>query len=245
MSEQFPDTPSRTTGGSSWRRGKRRWAAIITLALVIGALVIGGTVAAESGSSTTGSGGLKGTFLTHLADNLGIGRDKLDQAMISAGDQTVDDAVTSGKLTQQQGDAMKKRIANGDFFSFGRHHGRFGRGMFGHGDGMATIASTLGISTDDLKAELKSGSTLEQVITAHGSTVQTVVDALVAQTKTNLTQAVTNGKLTQEQADKILNELPSRLTEMIQNGFSGKNMPFDGNHHGNPNDTTPEATPTV
>ena len=57
-------------------------------------------------------------------------------AMISAGDQTVDDAVTSGKLTQQQGDAMKKRIANGDFFSFGRHHGRFGRAVNRRSDGL-------------------------------------------------------------------------------------------------------------
>lgn len=239
MSEQIPETtPQRDPSG--WRRGRRRWLAVASLALVVGALVIGGTVAAESGTSTTG-GGLRDSFLSHLADNLGISRDKLDQAITTSSDQTIDQAVANGDLTQQQGDALKERLANGDLFTFGARHGRPGRALFGHGDGMATIASTLGITTADLRSELQAGSTLEQVITNHGSTVDAVVQSLVNAARTDLDQAVAKGKLTQALADKILSNLPARLTEMIQNGFGHR--AGGGHHWQNPDNASPDATP--
>lgn len=241
MSEQIPEAASEN--GGNRRQGRRRWLTIVSLVMVVGALAIGGTVAAESGSSATGDS-LRESFLSRLADNLGISRDKLDQAITTTGDQTIDEAVTNGDLTQQQGDALKQRIADGHFFSFGNRHARIGRALFGHGEGLDTIASTLGITTDELQSELQSGSTLEQIITNHGSSVDTVVQALVAQAKTDLDQAVADGKLTQSQADQLLANLPDRLTQMIQNGFPGPCGP-GGNHQTNPNDATPQATPTL
>lgn len=241
MSEQTPEMSPQISDDSTRRRGKRRWLTIVSLALVVGTLAIGGTVAAESGSSTTGEG-LRESFLSRLAGNLGISRDTLDQAITTAGNETVDDAVSNGDLTQQQGDALKQRVTDGTAFAFGKGHGRSGRAMFGHGDGMATIASTLGITTDELHAELQAGATMEEVITGHGSTVETVVDALVAEAKVDLDQAVADGKLTQAQADEMLANLPERMTHMIENGT--RCDPRGGDHQRNMDGTSEEASPT-
>ncbi|HMM41785.1 MAG TPA: hypothetical protein PKA95_07785 [Thermomicrobiales bacterium] len=241
MSDQTPEMSPQGDDGTRRHRPRRRWLTIVSLALVVGALAIGGSVAAESGSSTTGEG-LRESFLSRLASNLGISRDTLDQAITTAGNETIDEAVSNGDLTQQQGDALKQRVADGNIFGFGQRHGRIGRALFGHGDGMATIASTLGITTDELRAELQSGATLAEVITNHGSTVDAVVQALVAEAKVDLDQAVANGRLTQSQADEILSALPDRLTQAIENASPGWYGPWGG-HETNPNDAPPEPTP--
>jgi hypothetical protein len=84
-------------------------------------------------------------------------------------------------------------------------------GMFGarpaH-DLVAQIAEALGISKDDLLAEQKAGKTLDEIATAHGTTkralLDKVQDAMRDEHKAMLEQAVTDGKLTREQADKML-----------------------------------------
>ena len=121
--------------------------------------------------------------------------------------------------------------------------------LFGHGVTLDTVADTLGMSVDDLTTEMQSGSTLEEIITEHGSTVDAVVSALVEQARTSLDTAVENGRLTQEQVDNILSSLPDRLTQMIENGFSGPCGPFDGGRMPGSDNATPdaeqEASPTA
>ncbi|MCO5177325.1 MAG: YckD family protein [Thermomicrobiales bacterium] len=227
---------------------RRRWLAVVLGLMMIGALVVGGTVAAEEGSSDSNSG-LGESFLNRLADNLGISRDSLNDAITTAGNETVDEAVTNGDLTESQGDALKNRIENGHFFSFGRPGARIGMAVFGHGVTLDTVSDTLGMSVDDLTAELQSGSTLEEIITAHGSSVDAIVNALVEQAKSSLDTAVANGRLTQAQADNMLSALPERLTQMIENGFGGDCGPRDGGRMPGSDNATPdaeqEASPTA
>jgi hypothetical protein len=104
--------------------------------------------------------------------------------------------------------------------SFGMHHA--GPINFG----LESIADTLGITTGELQAELESGSTLSEIITAHGSSVDAVVDALMADTETELAEAVENGDLSQEQADRMLENMPERLTRLIEGGFPGDCAPW-------------------
>lgn len=192
-----------------------RWIAVGAAALALFVLLIGGTALAQSGTSSTAAD-LRESFLNRLAQNLGIGRDALDSAIQQSAEQTIDDAVASGKLTQEQGAILKQRIQEGKgLFLFG---GRWGLGprLPGCGLSLDTVASTLGITTDELRSELASGKTLSQIITEHGKTVDDVVNALVAEAKTKLDQAVADGRLTQEQANQILSTLPDRLKQMIE-----------------------------
>ncbi len=197
------------------RRWIPRWIAVGAAALALFALFIGGAALAQSNTSSTDTD-LREAFLNRLAQNLGIGRDALDSAIQQSAEQTIDEAVTSGKLTQEQGAILKQRIQEGKgvFFFGGRWGGKLG--LPGSRLSLDTVASTLGITTDELRSELASGKTLSQVITEHGKTVDDVVNALVAEAKTKLDQAVADGRLTQEQANQILSTLPDRLKQMIQ-----------------------------
>ena len=73
----------------------------------------------------------------------------------------------------------------------------------------------LGVQPADLMSSLQSGKTLAQIATEKGKTRDDLKAYLTSQEKTRLASAVTDGKLTQAQADQRLADLSSRLDEMI------------------------------
>jgi uncharacterized membrane protein len=107
---------------------------------------------------------------------------------------------------------------------FGGHGGVWGRGGFGRGGfGWAgggqwtvfdTAAETLGLTPEELFAELHAGKSLAEIAEAQGVDVQTVYDAMkVAQDEARqqaIQQAVEDGRLTQEQADQMIERLENR-----------------------------------
>src|SRR5215470_18520748 len=52
-------------------------------------------------------------FLDDLAKRLNVPRDQLDAAIKGAAEDRIDAAVAAGTLTKEQGDAIKKQLANG------------------------------------------------------------------------------------------------------------------------------------
>ena len=79
----------------------------------------------------------------------------------------------------------------------------------------ATAADKIGISVDELKTDVKAGQSISEIATAHNVDPQSVADALVAKATDRLNQAVTDGKLTQERADKAEAKLPELATKVI------------------------------
>lgn len=81
-------------------------------------------------------------------------------------------------------------------------HGDGGMGGHGHGMGgqrggmrqemLTTAADAIGITADELKTAIEGGQTIAQVAEANGKSVQSVIDALVAQATTDLTQHITD-----------------------------------------------------
>ena len=68
------------------------------------------------------------------------------------------------------------------------------------GNLLATAATTIGVTEDELMAALQSGQSIADVATANGIAVQSVIDALVAQATTDLTERITgmvNGTMAQ------------------------------------------------
>jgi hypothetical protein len=188
-------------------------------------------------------------FLDNLAEALNIQRSELDSAITSAGTSAADEAVQQGMLTQEQADALKARIRAGE-------PGLFWGGRGGHGGWMGgpfmgstkqamldAAANALSITTDELLAQLRSGQTLDQLAEAHGTTVEAVTDAALAAARTQLDQAVSDGTLTQAQADAIYARLQQQGSQLLLFGGRGR-----GRHHwhggrgwpGAP--TTPEAS---
>jgi len=76
-------------------------------------------------------------------------------------------------------------------------HGHGGPGMGGARGGMrqemlTTAADAIGITADELKTAVQGGQTIAQIAEANGKSVQSVIDALVAQATTDLTQRITD-----------------------------------------------------
>lgn len=119
--------------------------------------------------------------------------------------------VTAGTITQAQADSITAALeANRPAGmpddgmggpGMGRHHGKGGPGMGGEGKGgpgmgrgrgagLEAAATALGITADELRTELQGGKSIADVATAKGVNVQTVIDALVAEAKTRITDMV-------------------------------------------------------
>lgn len=195
--------------------------------LVIGAAAVaaiaGGSAAIASSGSSSPSQESQ-AIINDAAGRLGITPTKLSAALKQALLDRIDAAVAAGRITKAQGDALKQRINSNDFPLIGGGHRDFGHfGFFGRLD---AAAGYLGLTEAQLHSELESGKTLAQIAKEHGKSADGVVNALVDAAKQKLDAAVKAGRLTQAQADQMLNDLRSRVMDLVNGRLPA---PPDGN----------------
>lgn len=127
--------------------------------------------------------------------------------------------VGDGTLTQDQADTVADTLGSSDALGPGGHGGPGGPGGhdgLGRGVALDTAATALGLTTDELRTELQAdGATLASVAADQGVDRQALVDALVAAATDRLQQGVTDGRLTQDEADQRIAELPDRIGELV------------------------------
>jgi hypothetical protein len=207
----------------------------------LAALVTGGLVSVYAQDGGTGSTtqaspdqqdheAQRDAFLQKVADRLGVPLDTLKEALKGASLDTVDEKVASGEITEDQAARMRERIEAGDFgFGPGGPH----RGHEEHGPGLGAdrgeLAAFLGIDEEALHDALQSGQTLAQVAEANGKSRDDLKAFLRQQAADALNQAVTDGELTQDQADQKLAGLDANLDALIDG-----QMPAHGPRHGMP-----------
>ena len=182
-------------------------------------LIIPVMIAAALGLAAVGVGasfaqqdnGTASTFLAKVAAKLGISEDKLKTAVDEAYSETIDEQVAAGRLTQDQADRLQERgfdLAP----MFGPRGGRF---PLGGVHLMESATTVLGISVDDLMTQLKDGKSLADVAEAQGVSVETLKTGLLAQVKTELDTLVSDGKITQSQADNIYSRTESNIDTIV------------------------------
>ena len=71
------------------------------------------------------------------------------------------------------------------------------------------------MTADELRQALAGGQSIADFAKSKNVDPQKVIDALVAEAKTRLDQAVTNSKITQAQADTELAEQTPRITSLV------------------------------
>mgnify|MGYP000848481698 CR=1 FL=1 len=76
-------------------------------------------------------------------------------------------------------------------------------------------------SVADVQAALSEGLSLEEAITEGGSTVDEVVSEFLARREAALDELVADGRLTQEQADAMIEHMDEEISEHIEEGFIG------------------------
>jgi hypothetical protein len=152
-------------------------------------------------------------IINDVAKRLGVQPGALTDAVKGALKDQVDAAVAAGRLTQAQADAIKSRIDSGQgpgFFGFNH----VGRGAGFHGE-LDAAASYLGLTDEQIDSERQAGKSLAQIATAHGKSVDGLVQALVDAETKELDQAVKDGRLTSAQEQQIVSGLKARITDMV------------------------------
>lgn len=163
-----------------------------------------------------------GKTVADLATEKGIALQTIVDALLAEQKTLLAQAVTDGRLTQEQADAKLAELATqlptqlSTVFTPGQRGGARGMpGGFGPGQSLSTIATALGITESDLQTAFQAGKSVADVATEQDVALDTVVAALVAEQTTALQQAVTAGRLTQEQADQQLALLKANLPHLL------------------------------
>jgi polyhydroxyalkanoate synthesis regulator phasin len=211
------------------RRSRNRRFRWIVGALAVVAVVSGG--AAYAATQDDSPQARSQAIVDDAAGTLGVDPSKLSDALKQALEKQVDAQVTAGKLTQEQADAIKKRIEDGTqpifggpgFGGPGKHFGHggprsgHGRGFGGHAlaAGVEELATYLGLKPEELRTQLKSGKSLADIATAQGKTVDGLKTAITDAVTKRLDAAVTAGKLTKEQEQKLLEGLTTHLDDFV------------------------------
>jgi hypothetical protein len=153
------------------------------------------------------------------AKQLGVDPAKLSDALRQALENRIDEAVQDGRLTQEQGQAMKQRIEADDFPLFGGPG--FGHRGFAHRGfrDLGAAAAFLGVDADALQVRLRDGDTLAEVAKDEGKSVDGLVNAIVAATTTRLDEAVAAGRITKAQRNEIVAGLKERTTAIVNGDF--------------------------
>lgn len=111
-----------------------------------------------------------------------------------------------------------------------------GRGpMMGAGvRGIDTAAEALGMDVADLAAERQAGKSLAEIAASKGVSTDSLISALLAAREAALDEAVASGRITQEQADYMLEHMSENIADHIDDtevgprggsrGFGGKGM---------------------
>jgi len=96
------------------------------------------------------------------------------------------------------------------------------------------LAEALGLTPDELNAELASGKTLTQIAEAKGVSGEQLTATLETSVKAGLDKAVADGVLTQAQADQMLSYMSGNYAWMLSHMGAGAGAGFGpGGCHGN------------
>jgi polyhydroxyalkanoate synthesis regulator phasin len=186
----------------------RKWRPFVLGGIALGGLLALAVLLAGPVQAQLGPGDQHGRhqrYLELLAEELDVSVEELKQARQSARDQLIDEAVAAGKLTPEQAEARKDGNAKPV-----ERRGKIGRlavSIFGE------AAEILGLSGAEVRAGLKEGKSLADLASEQG--VSNLEDELASAIEAKLEQAVSNGNLTQEQADRMSEGLTERLDRII------------------------------
>lgn len=99
----------------------------------------------------------------------------------------------------------------------GAQHGPLGRSMGMRGFSLVdATAEVTGLTVQEIVAALEDGQTLAQIAESQGVDPQAIVDAFLADREATLAEAVAEGRLTEDQAERMLEEMTEHLAEHLE-----------------------------
>ena len=206
----------------------RRW--LVAAAAVLAVALLGTGVAlsddGDRGSASHKARRLEAAFLDRLARELGISPERLSAAMRSARVKTLEDAVRAGIITSDEAARLRERIASGGprGFGFGPlkewHRDRPGavhrrwsalgpllRDEEARSSMAAAFAKTLDMSVERLRAALRDGRDLDDLIAERNVTEAELGAAVAAAARPHLDRLVISGSIERADADDLLERI--------------------------------------
>jgi polyhydroxyalkanoate synthesis regulator phasin len=199
---------------------------------VVALLAVSGAGAAVAATQLRSPEEESRAVVNDAARELGVSPERLTNALKTAMKNRIDEAVEDGRLTQEEGNELKRAIDEEDVPmlgpAFGKRHFGFGFGPglekrhfgphhFGH---LGVAAEYLGMTEAALREALEEdGKTLAQVARDRNKSVDGLIDALVAQKRERINEAVEDGDLTRAQANEILEDVRRVTADMVNGRF--------------------------
>lgn len=159
-----------------------------------------------------------------------------DPAQISADAQAtaterINTAVSEGRLSQEEADEMLANLPSAIEIILNNPLPRPQNGPNPDQRGQElreaanVIAESLGMTPEELLQAWRDGSTLSEIITANGGDVAAVTQTLIDAATERINTAVSEGTLTQERADELLQNLPDQIERLLNAEFQGRPGP--------------------
>jgi ribosomal protein S20 len=211
--------------------GKRFGTATLTVGIAAGALAgiaVGAPLLANAAGTATPSPSASSSTAPTRPDRLA----DLKSALKSL--------VTDGTITQAQADKIATRLDQALPKRGPGFEGDFRGGMHGLrdliGGGIDAAAKALGMTADQVRQGLQSGTSLADLAKSKNVDVSKVVDALVSNASADLDQAVKDGRLTADRATSIKSSLKDRITQLVQHAPPSFGPGMTGRFGGGPGD---------
>jgi lipoate-protein ligase A len=183
-----------------------------------------------------------GKSLADIAKAKGVDIEKVKQAIIDDFTAREQAEVAAGEHTQAEVDAKiadlkanVEDIVNGATPERGQHGPRGGAKIASE-----AVAKVLGLTADELKAELQSGKSLADIAKAKGVDVEKVKTTILDEFTAKEQAEVASGEHTQAEVDAKIAEFTTRLDDIV-NGVKPAGMPGEMGGHGGKGGHGPRA----
>lgn len=127
--------------------------------------------------------------------------------------ETLQALVDDGTVTAEQADAVTAHLIENRPDRGERREGRQERRQ-----APEAVQELLGLSAEELREQLRAGSTLGDIATAQGIDPQDIVDAIVAEMTERVDAAVAEGRLDADAAAEKLADAQERIADRVNNG---------------------------
>jgi len=200
-----------------------KMAGLATLVAVLAVGALGTVALAQEGTISSSGWNFREKMQEAIASILSISVEDYEAAIETAEGQVLEQAVADEWLTQEQADRLQERL------DAVPERGVFGKGFPGmvrrtglRGESLYTVAAEqLDMSESDLIDQLQEGKSIADVAAEKGVDPQTIADAYLAQVQEKLADAVTNGDITQKQADTMLENMAEQVANQLEAACGG------------------------
>ncbi|WP_053960008.1 hypothetical protein [Sulfobacillus thermosulfidooxidans] len=176
-----------------------------------------------------------GESLATIADNHGSSAAALENILLTDAKARINLAVSKGRISQTQANKIEAHLST-RIDHMVTHSGLPMPGAWNHkprhfglmGPVLPTVAKDLNLSPSTVRADLKAGQSLATIAQDHGSSAAALENTLLTDAKARINLAVSKGRISQTQANKIEAHLSTRIEHMVTH--SGLPMPGAWNH---------------